>query len=228
MAGILRNRIVIRHNRARASRSQCAAVGGIDAQNGGLRATFVHARIAADGDKGGTQYHGRFDGNAFSFPQFHYPAFIGRSAGCLIIAQEQGVIFLRKRLLEQPASRAVLYRYLNRPRPLIVVKDTVNILLILTDYILFTQIAARTEDDHAFVCQSGNGGRGSNRFCAFENSAYSPLGRLVAAQIKAVHIPAPIAGIGDIDRAVQIFIHQRGGRKPAFAAGCFDFCNRRT
>ncbi|CNR03266.1 Uncharacterised protein [Neisseria gonorrhoeae] len=131
-------------------------------------------------------------------------------------------------MLEQPASRAVLYRYLNRPRPLIVVKDTVNILLILTDYILFTQIAARAEDNHAFVCQSGNGGRGGNRFCALENSAYSPLGRLVAAQIKAVHIAAPVAGIGDIDRAVQIFIHQRGGRKPALAALHFDFFNQTT
>ncbi|CNO69998.1 Uncharacterised protein [Neisseria gonorrhoeae] len=193
-----------------------------------MRAAFVITRIATDGDKGGTQYHGRFDGNAFSFPQSHYPPFAVRSAGCLIIAQEQGVIFLRKRLLEQPASRAVLYRYLNRPRPLIVVKDTVNILLILTDYILFTQIAARAEDNHAFVCQSGNGGRGGNRFCALENSAYSPLGRLVAAQIKAVHIAAPVAGIGDIDRAVQIFIHQRGGRKPALAALHFDFFNQTT
>ncbi|CNR89543.1 Uncharacterised protein [Neisseria gonorrhoeae] len=228
MAGILRNRIVIRHNRARASRSQCAAVGGIDAQNGGLRAAFVITRIATDGDKGGTQYHGRFDGNAFSFPQSHYPPFAVRSAGCLIIAQEQGVIFLRKRLLEQPASRAVLYRYLNRPRPLIVVKDTVNILFFRIEYIIFGQIAARTEDDDAFVCQSGNGGRGGNRLPAFENSAYRPFTRIGIAQIKAVHIPAPVAGIGDIDNAVQIFIHQRGGRKPAFAALHFDFCNRRT
>ncbi|CNS10294.1 Uncharacterised protein [Neisseria gonorrhoeae] len=226
MAGILRNRIVIRHNRARASRSQCAAVGGIDAQNGGLRAAFVITRIFPDGHEGGTQYHGRFDGNAFSFPQFHYPAFIGRSAGCLIIYQEQDFIFLAKHLLEQPASRAVCYLYINRR--LIVVKDTVNILLIRTDYILFTQIAARTEDDHAFVCQSGNGGRGGNRLPAFENSAYRPFTRIGIAQIKAVHIPAPVAGIGDIDNAVQIFIHQRGGRKPALAALHFDFFNQTT
>ncbi|CNS32893.1 Uncharacterised protein [Neisseria gonorrhoeae] len=129
-------------------------------------------------------------------------------------------------MLEQPASRAVCYLYINRP--LIVVKDTVNILLIRTDYILFTQIAARTEDDDAFVFQSGNGGRGGNRFCAFENSLCRPFIRIGIAQIKAVHIAAPVAGIGDIDRAVQLFIHQRGGRKPAFAAGCFDFFNQTT
>ncbi|CNS20886.1 Uncharacterised protein [Neisseria gonorrhoeae] len=227
MAGILRNRIVIRHNRARASRSQCAAVGGIDAQNGGLRAAFVITRIAADGDKGGTQYHGRFDGNALSFLQFHYPAFAVRSAGCLIICQEQDFIFLAKHLLEQPASQTFgVYLYITRLR--IVVEDTVNILFFRIEYILFTQIAARTEDDDAFVCQSGNGGRGGNRFCALENSAYRPFIRIGIAQIKAVHIAAPVAGIGDIDRAVQIFIHQRGGRKPAFAVLHFDFCNRRT
>ncbi|CNR82609.1 Uncharacterised protein [Neisseria gonorrhoeae] len=227
MAGILCDILIgFRHNRARASRSQCAAVGGIDAQNGGLRATFVIIRIFADGDKGGTQYHDRFDGNAPSFLQFHYPPFAVRSAGCLIIAQEQGVIFLRKVLLEQPACRAVLYLYINRR--LIVVKDTVNILFVRIQYIIFGQIAARTEDDDAFVCQSGNGGRGGNRPLAFENSAYRPFTRIGIAQIKAVHIPAPVAGIGDIDCAVQIFIHQRGGRKPAFAVLHFDFCNQRT
>ncbi|CWR14586.1 Uncharacterised protein [Neisseria meningitidis] len=52
--------------------------------------------------------------------------------------------------------------------------------------------------------------------------------RILTAQIKAVHTAAAIAGIGDIDRAVQIFIHQRGGRKPALAAGYFDFSNQRT
>ncbi|CNS16611.1 Uncharacterised protein [Neisseria gonorrhoeae] len=227
MAGILCDILIgFRHNRARASRSQCAAVGGIDAQNGGLRATFVITRIAADGYEGGTQYHGRFDGNAPSFLQFHYPAFIGRSAGCLIIAQEQGVIFLRKVLLEQPAAHVVFYLYTNIRR--IVVEDAVNILFVRIQYIIFGQIAARAEDDHAFVCQSGNGGRGSNRPLAFENSAYRPFIRIGIAQIKAVHIAAPVAGIGDIDNAVQIFIHQRGGRKPAFAVLHFDFCNRRT
>ncbi|CNS32906.1 Uncharacterised protein [Neisseria gonorrhoeae] len=84
MAGILRNRIVIRHNRARASRSQCAAVGGIDAQNGGLRAAFVIIRIFPDGYEGGTQYHGRFDGNALSFLQLHYPPLTARSVGSLV------------------------------------------------------------------------------------------------------------------------------------------------
>ncbi|CWS03341.1 Uncharacterised protein [Neisseria meningitidis] len=52
--------------------------------------------------------------------------------------------------------------------------------------------------------------------------------RTLTAQIKAVHFPAAIAGIGDIDRAVQIFIHQRGGRKPALAVLHFDFFNQRT
>ncbi|CNS25252.1 Uncharacterised protein [Neisseria gonorrhoeae] len=130
-------------------------------------------------------------------------------------------------MLEQPAPQnaaACIYII----RRLIVVEDAVNILFVRIQYIIFGQIAARTEDDDAFVFQSGNGGRGSNRFCALENSAYSPFVRVVVAQIKAVHIPAPIAGIGDIDRAVQIFIHQRGGRKPALAVLHFDFCNRRT
>ncbi|CNP81634.1 Uncharacterised protein [Neisseria gonorrhoeae] len=130
-------------------------------------------------------------------------------------------------MLEQPAPQnaaACIYII----RRLIVVKDTVNILFFRIEYIIFGQIAARTEDDDAFVCQSGNGGRGGNRLPAFENSAYRPFTRIGIAQIKAVHIPAPVAGIGDIDNAVQIFIHQRGGRKPAFAALHFDFCNRRT
>ncbi|CWM67243.1 Uncharacterised protein [Neisseria meningitidis] len=91
------------------------------------------------------------------------------------------------------------------------------------EYILLTQIAARAEDNHAFVFQLGNSGRGSNRFVAAENGAYRPV-----FQIKAVHTAAAIAGIGDIDRAVQIFIHQRGGRKPALAAGYIDFFNQRT
>ncbi|CWR85691.1 Uncharacterised protein [Neisseria meningitidis] len=95
-----------------------------------------------------------------------------------------------------------------------------------TEYIILTQITARAEDDHAFVFQLGNGGRGSNRFVAFKNGACRPLFRILTAQIKAVHIPAAIAGIGDIDRAVQIFIHQRGGRKPALATGYFDFFNQ--
>ncbi|CWO17383.1 Uncharacterised protein [Neisseria meningitidis] len=129
-------------------------------------------------------------------------------------------------MLEQPASRtAEVYRTRRRR---IVVKDTVNILFVRFINIILTQIAARAEDNHAFVFQLGNGGRGSNRFVAAENSAYSPAGRIVAAQIKAVHIPAAIAGIGDIDNAVQIFIHQRGGRKPALAAGYIDFFNQRT
>ncbi|CFB01416.1 Uncharacterised protein [Neisseria meningitidis] len=131
-------------------------------------------------------------------------------------------------LLEQPASQTFkVYLYITR-RLRIVVKDTVNILFVLFINIFLTQIAARAEDNHAFVFQLGNGGRGSNRFVAFKNSAYRPFGRVVAAQIKAVHFPAAIAGIGDIDRAVQIFIHQRGGRKPALAVLHFDFCNRRT
>ncbi len=120
----------------------------------------------------------------------------------------------------------VFYLYTNIR--LIVVKDTVNILFVRIEYVTFTQIAARTEDNDAFVCQSGNGGRGGNRPLAFENSAYRPFTRIGIAQIKAVHIPAPVAGIGDIDCAVQIFIHQRGGRKPALAAGCFDFFNQTT
>ncbi|CWN65578.1 Uncharacterised protein [Neisseria meningitidis] len=131
-------------------------------------------------------------------------------------------------LLEQPASQTFkVYLYITR-RLRIVVEDTVNILFVHFINIILTQIAARAEDDHAFVFQLGNGGRGSNRLRALENSAYSPAGRIVAAQIKAVHIPAAIAGIGDIDRAVQIFIHQRGGRKPALAVLHFDFCNQRT
>ncbi|CWR73461.1 Uncharacterised protein [Neisseria meningitidis] len=129
-------------------------------------------------------------------------------------------------LLEQPASRTG--EVYSTRRRCIVVEDTVNILFVHFVHIILTQIAARAEDDHAFVFQLGNGGRGSNRLRALENSAYSPAGRIVAAQIKAVHIPAAIAGIGDIDRAVQIFIHQRGGRKPALAVLHFDFCNRRT
>ncbi|CWO52464.1 Uncharacterised protein [Neisseria meningitidis] len=129
-------------------------------------------------------------------------------------------------MLEQPASRtAEVYRTRRRR---IVVEDTVNMLFIRIINIILTQIAARAEDNHAFVFQLGNGGRGSNRFCAFKNRAYSPLIRTLTAQIKAVHIPAAIAGIGDIDRAVQIFIHQRGGRKPALAAGYIDFFNQRT
>ncbi|CWR94545.1 Uncharacterised protein [Neisseria meningitidis] len=129
-------------------------------------------------------------------------------------------------MLEQPASRtAEVYRTRRRR---IVVEDTVNILFVRIVHIILTQITARAEDNHAFVFQLGNGGRGSNRFCAFKNRAYSPLIRTLTAQIKAVHFPAAIAGIGDIDRAVQIFIHQRGGRKPALAVGYFDFSNQRT
>ncbi|CWN15318.1 Uncharacterised protein [Neisseria meningitidis] len=129
-------------------------------------------------------------------------------------------------LLEQPASRTG--EVYSTRRRCIVVEDTVNILFVHFVHILLTQIAARAEDNHAFVFQFGNGGRGSNRFCAFKNRAYSPLIRTLTAQIKAVHFPAAIAGIGDIDRAVQIFIHQRGGRKPALAAGYIDFFNQRT
>ncbi|CWU59050.1 Uncharacterised protein [Neisseria meningitidis] len=127
-------------------------------------------------------------------------------------------------MLEQPFAQPVL----RKTRVCVIVKNTVNRLYIIIINIFLTQITARAEDNHAFVFQLGNGGRGSNRLRALENSAYSPAGRIVAAQIKAVHIPAAIAGIGDIDRAVQIFIHQRGGRKPALAVGYFDFCNRRT
>ncbi|CWN15334.1 Uncharacterised protein [Neisseria meningitidis] len=88
MTGILRDsRIVGRHNRARAFLGQLAAVGGIDAQNGGLRAAAAVV-IFADGYKGGTQYHGRFDGNALSVLQFHYPPFAARAVGSLIIGQE--------------------------------------------------------------------------------------------------------------------------------------------
>ncbi|CWN72887.1 Uncharacterised protein [Neisseria meningitidis] len=88
MAGILRDsRIVGRHNRARAFLGQLAAVGGIDAQNGGFRAAAV-VFIFADGYKGGTQYHGRFDGNALSVLQFHYPPFAARAVGSLVIGQE--------------------------------------------------------------------------------------------------------------------------------------------
>ncbi|CWO29262.1 Uncharacterised protein [Neisseria meningitidis] len=131
-------------------------------------------------------------------------------------------------MLEQPASQTAEVYTTRRRR--IVVEDTVNMLFIRTEYILLTQITARAEDNHAFVFQLGNGGRGGNRLIrrAFKNSTYRPFGRIVVAQIKAVHIPAAIAGIGDIDRAVQIFIHQRGGRKPALAVLHFDFCNRRT
>ncbi|CWN42017.1 Uncharacterised protein [Neisseria meningitidis] len=89
MAGILRDSLIgFRHNRARAFLGQLAAVGGIDAQNGGFRAAFVRTRIFMDGYKGGTQYHGRFDGNALSVLQFHYPALIARAVGSLIIGQE--------------------------------------------------------------------------------------------------------------------------------------------
>nr|SBN17795.1 Uncharacterised protein [Neisseria gonorrhoeae] len=84
MAGILCDILIgFRHNRARASRSQCAAVGGIDAQNGGIRAAAV-VFILADGYEGGTQYHGRFDGNALSFLQLHYPPLTARSVGSLV------------------------------------------------------------------------------------------------------------------------------------------------
>ncbi|CWO33154.1 Uncharacterised protein [Neisseria meningitidis] len=127
-------------------------------------------------------------------------------------------------MLEQPVALPVL----RRTRVCVIVKNTVNMLFIRTEYILLTQITARAEDNHAFVFQLGNGGRGSNRFVAAENGAYRPLIRILTAQIKAVHIPAAIAGIGDIDHAVQIFIHQRGGRKPALAVGYFDFFNQRA
>ncbi|CWR49787.1 Uncharacterised protein [Neisseria meningitidis] len=127
-------------------------------------------------------------------------------------------------MLKQPASRtAEVYRTRRRR---IVVEDTVNILFVRIINILLTQITARAEDNHAFVFQLGNGGCGSNRFVAAENGAYRPLIRILTAQIKAVHIPAAIAGIGDIDNAVQIFIHQRGGRKPALAVLHFDFFNQ--
>ncbi|CWO04429.1 Uncharacterised protein [Neisseria meningitidis] len=125
-------------------------------------------------------------------------------------------------MLEQPFALPVL----RRTRVCVIVKNTVNRLYIIIINILLTQIAARAEDNHAFVFQLGNGGRGSNRFVAFKNGACRPLIRILTAQIKAVHIPAAIAGIGDINRAVQIFIHQRGGRKPALAAGYFDFFNQ--
>ncbi|CWN90625.1 Uncharacterised protein [Neisseria meningitidis] len=89
MTGILRDILIgVRHNRARAFLRQLAAVGGIDAQNGGFRAAFVITRIFMDGYKGGTQYHGRFDGNALSGFQFHYPALIARAVGSLVIGQE--------------------------------------------------------------------------------------------------------------------------------------------
>ncbi|CWM60592.1 Uncharacterised protein [Neisseria meningitidis] len=89
MAGILRDSLILgRHNRARAFLGQLAAVGGIDTQNGGFRAAFVRTRIFMDGYKGGTQYHGRFDGNALSALQFHYPPFAARSVGSLVIGQE--------------------------------------------------------------------------------------------------------------------------------------------
>ncbi|CWM74830.1 Uncharacterised protein [Neisseria meningitidis] len=127
-------------------------------------------------------------------------------------------------MLEQPVALPVF----RHTCVCVIVKNTVNMLFIRTEYILLTQITARAEDNHAFVFQLGNGGRGSNRFCAFKNGAYRPLIRILTAQIKAVHFPAAIAGIGDIDRAVQIFIHQRGGRKPALAAGYIDFFNQRT
>ncbi|CWM96763.1 Uncharacterised protein [Neisseria meningitidis] len=130
-------------------------------------------------------------------------------------------------LLEQPASQtAEVCICITRRR--IVVKNTVNRLHIIIINIILTQIAARAEDDHAFVFQLGNSRRGSNRFVAAENGAYRPLLRILTAQIKAVHTAAAIAGIGDIDRAVQIFIHQRGGRKPALAAGYIDFFNQRA
>ncbi|CWO30208.1 Uncharacterised protein [Neisseria meningitidis] len=122
-------------------------------------------------------------------------------------------------LLEQPASRTG--EVYSTRRRCIVVEDTVNILFVHFVHILLTQIAARAEDNHAFVFQLGNSRRGSNRFVAAENGAYRPV-----FQIKAVHIPAAIAGIGDIDNAVQIFIHQRGGRKPALAVLHFDFFNQ--
>ncbi|CWP21018.1 Uncharacterised protein [Neisseria meningitidis] len=125
-------------------------------------------------------------------------------------------------MLEQPVALPVF----RHTCVCVIVKNTVNVLDFFAVHILLTQITARTEDNHAFVFQFGNGGRGSNRFVAAENGACRPFGRVVAAQIKAVHIPAAIAGIGDIDRAVQIFIHQRGGRKPALATGYFDFCNQ--
>ncbi|CWN29094.1 Uncharacterised protein [Neisseria meningitidis] len=87
MTGILRDsRIVGRHNRARAFLGQLAAVGGIDAQNGGFRAAFVITRIFMDGYKGGTQYHGRFDGNALSGFQFHYPALVARAVRPFVVA----------------------------------------------------------------------------------------------------------------------------------------------
>ncbi|CWO33179.1 Uncharacterised protein [Neisseria meningitidis] len=86
MAGILRDsRIGFWHNRARAFLRQLAAVGGIDAQNGGFRAAAV-VFIFADGYKGGTQYHGRFDGNALSGFQFHYPALIARAVRPFVVA----------------------------------------------------------------------------------------------------------------------------------------------
>ncbi|CWN42055.1 Uncharacterised protein [Neisseria meningitidis] len=129
-------------------------------------------------------------------------------------------------MLEQPASQTAEVYTTRRRR--IVVEDTVNILFARTEYIILTQITARAEDNHAFVFQLGNGGRGSNRFVAFKNGACRPLFRILTAQIKAVHTAAAIAGIGDIDRAVQIFIHQRGGRKPALAVGYFDFFNQRA
>ncbi|CWN37412.1 Uncharacterised protein [Neisseria meningitidis] len=88
MTGILRDsRIGFRHNRARAFLGQLAAVGSIDAQNGGFRAAAAVV-IFADGYKGGTQYHGRFDGNALSGFQFHYPALVARAVGSLVIGQE--------------------------------------------------------------------------------------------------------------------------------------------
>ncbi|CWN37446.1 Uncharacterised protein [Neisseria meningitidis] len=129
-------------------------------------------------------------------------------------------------MLEQPFALSFFCHI----RACVIVKNTVNRLYILFINIILTQITARTEDNHAFVFQFGNGGRGGNRLIrrAFKNSTYRPFGRIVVAQIKAVHIPAAIAGIGDIDRAVQIFIHQRGGRKPALAAGYIDFFNQRT
>ncbi|CWO51192.1 Uncharacterised protein [Neisseria meningitidis] len=129
-------------------------------------------------------------------------------------------------MLKQPASRTAEVYSTRRRR--IVVEDTVNILFFHIVHILLTQITARAEDNHAFVFQLGNGGRGSNRFVAFKNGACRPLFRILTAQIKAVHTAAAIAGIGDIDCAVQIFIHQRGGRKPALAVGYVDCCNRRT
>ncbi|CWM74801.1 Uncharacterised protein [Neisseria meningitidis] len=86
MTGILRDILIgVRHNRARAFLGQLAAVGGIDTQNGGFRAAAAVV-IFADGYKGGTQYHGRFDGNALSFLQLHYPALVARAVRPFVVA----------------------------------------------------------------------------------------------------------------------------------------------